>query len=191
MYNGIMKHYKSRQKRDSFKILLKKFKDNFEKLFDLAACKCEFSKCTCDKLLRVPARKRPFLADQRNLRLMCIGSVDVLTTNNLKQRLEWKCKFNSRKSLKTATAQTSTHGTETCAISTSESDEEYIPKKVCCIIGSTSSTPESLTAENRLRLQSLAKIADRYGVSDRAAAARVYHLCWKMLAWYSQPTHPW
>ena len=170
-YKGIKKHPKSRQNRGSFKIMLKKFHDEAQNLFDVAACKCEISKCKCEKLFRVPIQEQPFLADQRNLRLMCIGSVDILTTNNLKRKLERKSKVKSLKLPESIVAQSSACETVTSEITASDSDNDYTPEKVSCIKRSKNSKPKRAASQNRIPLPSLTTVSDRYGVSDRAAAA--------------------
>lgn len=172
-YNGITKHHKSRQNRHSFKISLissRKILRICSIWQRVRANSASVHVINCFVFLH---ENNCFLKsrNQRNLRLMCIGSVDMLTTNNLKRKLERKCKLNSQKSSETATSQISTRAIETCTIATS-SDEEYIPEKVSCTKGSTSSIPECSTSQNRLRLPSLANMTDRFGVSDRAAAAR-------------------
>src|SRR6218665_2729790 len=53
----------------------------------LAACRCDFSVCKCDRLRRVPVQEQPFLTDQRGQRMMYIGSVDIVTTSKMKRRL--------------------------------------------------------------------------------------------------------
>jgi len=53
-------------------------------LFDIAACKCtDFSLCSCDKTKKVPIPERVFLTDQRTVRKMMIGPVDIPSTNAL------------------------------------------------------------------------------------------------------------
>ena len=85
-YRSIIKIPKSRQLTNSCKIKVEMFKNESKHLFDLAACKCDFTQCKCDKYHRVPVQEQPFLADQRGQQKMCIGSIDNQTTKKLKRR---------------------------------------------------------------------------------------------------------
>ena len=179
-YRSITKIPKSRKLTNSFTVKTNNFKEACKVLFDLAACKCNFSDCKCDKFHRVPIKEQMFLADQRGPRKMYIGSVDILTTNKLKRKMH-------RKSIKksvtttsntlpgmlaqraTAVDQVADAESSTSAIdSDSDNDSDYsLP-----YTEASSSTPKG-PIQNRLHLGSVAKLSDRYGVSDRAAAALV------------------
>ena len=137
-YKEIMKQPKSRQNRDSYKIIFKTFCSEAKNLFDVAACKCKIGQCQCEKMFRVPAQEQKFLADQRTLRLMCIGSVDIAATNNLKRKLERKCKVKSTKLPKSTVTQSSACETMNSGISSSDSDNDYALEKILCSKGSGS-----------------------------------------------------
>lgn len=57
------------------------FLESFEKLFDVATCKCtSFKSCSCSKPKKVSIEQRSFLLDQRNNRKMIISGVDKKLT---------------------------------------------------------------------------------------------------------------
>lgn len=63
------------------------FKEDSLKLFDICSCKCkDFENFNCDKTHKVPKQEREFLLDQRTKRIMCMGSVDVITTKKNQKR---------------------------------------------------------------------------------------------------------
>lgn len=65
----------------------KKFEENLNSLFDIAACQCkDMSECVCEKEMKVPQRERAFLIDQRSTRLMQIGGVDKQVTAMMERR---------------------------------------------------------------------------------------------------------
>lgn len=79
-YKQIQKNLKSRKNTETMQGKISNFKEEASKLFDIAACKCDFSQCKCDKLKKVPTREREFLTDQRTIRIMAIGAIDVAST---------------------------------------------------------------------------------------------------------------
>lgn len=66
-YNNLLKVPIKRQTQEGFKKKVSDFREVAEsKLFDIAACKCNFmSRCTCEKDRKVPVEERTFLHDQR------------------------------------------------------------------------------------------------------------------------------
>ena len=68
---------KSRKDTQTIQLKLESFKEEASKLFDIAACKCEFQTCKREKSKKVPQREQAFLADQRGKRVMAIGTVDI------------------------------------------------------------------------------------------------------------------
>src|SRR6218665_994272 len=70
-YVKLIKPPKARQADIRYQTKLRCFRDESRnKLFDIAACKCAFSSCVCEKARKVPASEQTFLHDQRNLILM-------------------------------------------------------------------------------------------------------------------------
>lgn len=73
---------------------IRPIKEEASKLFDIAACKCEFQTCKCEKSKKVPQREQAFLADQRTKRVMAIGTVDIKVTTKIAKTMNRKnCSF--------------------------------------------------------------------------------------------------
>lgn len=147
---------------------LDEFLDSSKFLFDISACKCkDFTKCTCSKEKKVPFNEQSFLTDQRSARNMIIGNIDVSTTRQNEKRL--KRKLREEISKKTS----SNPNTEAVVISDCEE-----------VINSTSSVSSDsedfqpikkrkprVKTPISMDYSTLSQTCDRYGVSDRAAAA--------------------
>ena len=72
----LIKSFKGRQKQENYKAKL--------------PCKCVFAVCNCEKRSKVSKEEQEFLNYQRNLRLMCINTVDKIATQKLLQSLKRK-----------------------------------------------------------------------------------------------------
>lgn len=73
-YRKLLKPFKGRQNDAKYTEKLNSFAMNAkESLFDIAACKCDFLKCSCSKDRKVPTTEQAFLQDQRALRNMMIS----------------------------------------------------------------------------------------------------------------------
>jgi hypothetical protein len=164
------------------------FETSLNSLFDIAACRCaisydESSKqvslvCNCPRDFKVPKDEILFLYDQRNSRQMFIGGVDITTTNRLQKRLK-------RRHVEQVHVVEATDKND--RLSCGESSNVYCPSfddvedeendQVSDCKSSIDSDDEfhvsdtEETSQMRVPLQHLAKEADRYGVSDRAAAS--------------------
>lgn len=93
-YKLIQRNLKSRQDTQTIELKLDSFKEEASKLFDIAACKCEFQTCKCEKSKKVPQREQAFLADQRTKRVMAIGTVDIKVTTKIAKTMNRKnCSF--------------------------------------------------------------------------------------------------
>jgi hypothetical protein len=179
-YKKLMKPYKERKNNDKYKTKLQIFeRKSRSDLFDIAACKCqEFGACRCDKDRKVPVPEQSFLHDQRTVRLMVIAGVDVSTSKKMRKRLARKTKDATRLDLamqdKLHTEGNVQQRSEDEGTSTSESesmpssDHSYDNNEA-----PTTSISKShvISTQMRVPLPSLAMTCDRYGVSDRAAAA--------------------
>lgn len=90
-YRRLLKPFKERQNNNSYRNKLKEFakrsKNNF---FDIAVCKCKSKLCPCQCLLqhKVQLEEQNFLEDQRTLRMMCIGKVDVNTSRKRENKMQ-------------------------------------------------------------------------------------------------------
>jgi hypothetical protein len=75
----------------------KKFMDSLNELFDIAACQCkDLLTCNCAKELKIPARERDFIVDQRTARRMQIGGVDKAVTEMMNRSSSRKYRFEER-----------------------------------------------------------------------------------------------
>ena len=175
-FKNILKPYKGRAHDPSYQEKLRKFENDSDVLFDIAACKCIGHNCQCPAEKRVPQRETEFLNDQRHERNMKIGPIDVRTTQAIRKKEERKerraCNqpSTSRKDPKASSSQNlhQMHLSESSSNSesTEESDfEGQLPKhaqKSLFILCKQSVTK---------KLPSLALTCDRTGVSDRAGAS--------------------
>lgn len=157
-----------RSKRDDFV-------SSAAELFDIAACKCiSFSSCNCPKERKVPIIEQPFLLDQRTRRIGRIGSVDLPETKKITKRNERKEKLSKRHSTSTLTRKVSA--------TTCDHSDQPDPHTDDNNVGSSHidsskndadaefSLPSSKIKQNTLLLEHTALAAQRFGLSDRAAA---------------------
>ena len=64
-------------KRDGAEFRMKTGKGHWDQLFDIALCRCKhLRRCDCPRGSRVPPEEIDFLRDQRGPRKMCLGGVD-------------------------------------------------------------------------------------------------------------------
>jgi hypothetical protein len=96
-YLKLLKPFKQRQNQDKYKLMLNSFRDEgHSRLFDIAACKCDFDKCHCDKERKVPIHEQSFLSDQRSTRLMFMSNIDRTLSRKLKCKYKRKLANASR-----------------------------------------------------------------------------------------------
>ncbi|CAH1968197.1 unnamed protein product [Acanthoscelides obtectus] len=143
---------------------LERFRHSGRLLFDISACKCkEFIKCTCPKDKKVPKQEQAFLIDQRTCRHMIIGGIDPIITKKLQSTLKRKHERENRQNVSSNTSTSSlavlnvSTSSETSSMSDRSEFEEVTQKK--------------RKKSSRIDFPTLSKTCDRYGVSDRAAAA--------------------
>lgn len=168
-YLKLIRHPKSKQ-NNSYLLKKKEFQVNAQKLFDISCCKCKyFENCVCEMKNKVPVKERPFLTDQRTERKMYIGNVDIVETTKMEKRAERKRKASKFEeiqqlrvkpgvdftALKSDTVRTRTTEELNNHPSTSKQETKKIKSK----------------EQNRIQLNSFPQICDRYGLSDRSAAA--------------------
>lgn len=78
---------KGRKGSDKFESNLATFKAEAERLFDIAACKCQnIAVCNCSKEKKIPVLEQEFLEDQRSNRKMVISNIDRATTITWQKR---------------------------------------------------------------------------------------------------------
>lgn len=191
MYRKLLKPYKGRQNNSNYKKKLTDFaKRNESKLFDIAICKCSLSACSCQQVFKVPAEERDFLEDQRTVRLMYIGRVDIAMSKKKLKRMSRKAAAAAFQLRHTQITEESTQGqvnfSETSASENEDQDSKSESFSASAKMTQSTpvshrtpvsqSTPETLLSSKpqkqmRLKLPNLAQICDRFGVSDRAGAA--------------------
>ena len=151
------------------------FKITCLKLFDISACKCiSFDYCSCTKDKKVPNEERDFLKDQRSRRLMVIGSVDVTSTKKKMKSLKRKIIDDARNIYLAEPTTSSNFEKNTLISSSSESanssceseNSEYEPSH-------SSIRRMNPDVKMKLPLKSVAILADKTGMSDRAVATIV------------------
>ena len=154
-----------------------KFKSHAEKtLFDISCCKCKsFSNCNCDRSRKIPEREQSFLTDQRTVRKMVIGNVDLaVSRRNLKlekrknSREQYKKKQQNLQSvgLQDEKIPFSESSTKTDSSEESEDHEYSQPRSMEKKRKSSFTSPPP----KRTNYSKLALACDRTGVSDRVAA---------------------
>lgn len=160
--------YPEVKKNNSYKIRVQEFQAENTRLFDISACKCEiFEQCSCDKEKKVPKNEWGFLLDQRGPRKMIIGNTDVKETSKLINKARRMEKDMQRKEL-----QQSVQHERNIDLSRKrkpETDIEMDPELPSTSYGSINT--EMQCTQNYNKLPTLAKVCDRYGLSDRSAAA--------------------
>lgn len=139
------------------------FHKNSERLFDLCSCKCkDLELCKCSKDQKIPKEERAFLIDQRTERKMIMGTVDLLTSERKRKLSDRKIKLKSYYDSSVCKPGPSHENPNTSTTSESSDEEQTLP--------SSSSKPVS-RKRKIASLKNLSTICDRYGISDRAAAA--------------------
>lgn len=153
---------------------LETFQKDSQKLFDISSCKCvSFDKCSCPKPKRIPEMERTFLIDQRTLRQMSIGTVDLKTTEKLRKRVDRKQKKAEAMCFKRSASPSATPYRLTFPDPDSEADPHHSDSDTDYLKPSTSTMTtqsEGKKTSRSSRYPALATACDRTGVSDRAAA---------------------
>jgi hypothetical protein len=176
----------SRSKTSKLKIT--KFINSFSQLLDICSCTCQLTvntdlsdaTCICPKTNKVPQRELKFLHDQRTSRKMYIGGVDKVTTKklkNLQARKNAEELRNKAEEIGKVTVEEHFEGGEqemqemSAEISTEEEDEEEEEYADDDNESDSDTCSNAKTSQLRVSLSNLVREADRFGVSDRAAAA--------------------
>lgn len=126
-------------------------------LFDICSCKCcDFSLCSCSIEYKVPKIEQAFLNDQRTGRIQFIGDVDKHETERIRKSHERKQKLSNyyQKESCQQFFQMEAHS------SSDEMSEDNIV-----------SVEEDTCERNYTPIPSIAEAADRFDVSNTAAAA--------------------
>lgn len=135
------------------------FRSRCLRIFDIASCKCEINKCTCDKAKKVPENLQDFLRDQRTSRVQKFTNLverqhvdNFLSDNHVDNG-----KFESEKSEMEMNIEVDSNDDN------DDFDDTWKPPhSIKVALGEKAS---------KIRLRALAIMCDRYGISDRAGAA--------------------
>ncbi|CAH2098548.1 unnamed protein product [Euphydryas editha] len=156
---------------------LEEFRVKSRMLFDIAACKCkEFQSCTCRKEKKVPKEEQIFLKDQRTNRLMVIETIDIIQSKKLQNRQlralkqEGSSITTAKNQEKPATSYRSNRNRFDYNLDLPSCSSTTQDINTCTTASQKKSISIKLTDAS---LHSLTTVCDRYGVSDRAAAAIV------------------
>jgi len=134
---------------------------NYDRLFDICSCSCvRFDACKCK--VPVPSPERTFLSDQRLHRKMFIGDVDKHATGQLQRRKDREERLELKK--QSDFEKTQVNNIE--IFNEEETQSEFETKS-----DSSFEAPNLNESRNSKKIQRIALEADRYNVSNRAAAA--------------------
>lgn len=183
-------------KRKNSKVVAHTFRNDAKsRLFDISACKCIFEVCSCDKSRKVPPAEQAFLHDQRTLRLMAIGGVDKLASKKIAMKLLRKAKAlhtvvrGNTPQMRKPGRPSSTVDIQNLRDSDHDGgtiyDDDTIAGQIDDCSGNKTTTKASELPDiwspvtpssneksmSRRKLPTLARTCDRYGISDRSAAA--------------------
>jgi len=182
-YMKLIKPLKGRQHDDNYRAKIERFREESRcKLFDIAACKCVLHDCRCKKERKVPVQEREFLQDQRTLRIMCMSTVDAVTTRKLLQRQKRKTDGDKavrpKKYIKMSDAVKINVVPFDVDSDVSKSDKDSDSDSGESIAKPSSHTETTATDSFarsppilRRGMPALARACDRHGISDRSAAA--------------------
>jgi len=186
-YKKVLKPIKNkqRQNREKSQDNVNRFRNESKVLFDIAACKCKlFTTCTCAKDRKVPTSEQQFLCDQRNDRLMVISSIDRKASKKINEKLKRKSEEQKRAAKYARSAEDgkniiTSYATDVFDTSESSSEDDLPLSELRVRLSNvgTNSQPEiaSTSGKKTFRLSkdmpTLARACDRYGISDRSAAA--------------------
>lgn len=154
LYNKAMDINKYNKSRKNYDTMVRSLNEEFDALFDVCTCKCDsFIKCSCP--IKVPVNEREFLLDQRTARQMYVSTVDVPGTRKLQRKFY-------REALESSIASSS---------STSISSPRHLRPTSIEERAQVSNEETGPIVKPPNFFPSCAVMADRYGVSNTAAAA--------------------
>ena len=122
----------------------------------------------------MPENEKAFLHDQKTARLMFIGGIDQITSIKLKKRRDRQLVDNARKRRHGAEMYSVKYSDNSHLCDSNESPDDTSSEIAFGDMQATTGSTSQLHRQNnqmRVKLPKLAKLCDRYGVSDRAGAA--------------------
>lgn len=164
-----LKRWPEKKRNTNFDVRVQTFQNRITSgLFDIAACKCKLlTSCCCSQTNKVPPKEQDFLNDQRTDRKMIIGTVDLVETRKLQKRASRILKRQQTLQTETSIAVQPEPPTRRQLIKT-------IPPPVSeetPMSNEPSTSGLSRCKNNKIPIPVLATMCDRYGISDRSAAA--------------------
>lgn len=187
-YRKLMKSFKRDKEKETFQKKVAEFKAKALFLFDIAACKCTMTyscscqkvpevcdcecpisiSCKCNKTKKIPSLELKFMYFQRNFGKGKIGGVDVKETKKIIKRNERKLTQQKKSSIQLKTQPSCSESVD-MECSSEEVDNEMDQNYEL----SDSESGTNLPDQMRTKLKNTALTCDRFGISDRAAAAVV------------------
>lgn len=163
--------------REKFGIRKSQYLARTDNLFDICSCQCqEVTKCSCPKEKKIPKLEHTFIQDQRTTRQMAIAGVDKVTTSKLQKRIERKetresscqnLQINLSAIEETSHSDDDSHTAndgDGSPVKSDDSDMEECPQE-------RKAEQEDKEKTHTVKLESFARTCDRFGISDRSAAA--------------------
>ena len=140
-------------------------------LFDIAACKCrDLDNCICEKAVKVPHREIKFLQDQRTVRKMSIGNIDLKTSNVLAKTVTRKIKRDASVTKNSSSAPSSGVRSRPKLQTTVEDSSGESFEVTSSTESEFEAGPSKPNTSKRIPLTHTASAVFRTGVSDRQAA---------------------
>jgi hypothetical protein len=128
--------------------------------------------CVCEKAKKVSIDEREFLLDQRTSRKIMVAGVDLNRSRTLRKKEQRDYQRMVTRRLESDTENDEEDEpvplTESVTVC-DESDDDIDP--LCVVSASLSADSGASGSQMRISLPSLARECDRYGFSDRSAAA--------------------
>lgn len=145
-------------------------------LFDISYCKCkDFLNCSCGKDKKIPKLERQFIVDQRTVRKMAIGRVDIKTTKQMVNKINRKLLLE-QKLTKLKVAASVTQEVVEVDVDIEQEDEEIIPEQetetefICKIQNEPSTSSGVKSFQMRKSIPTVALECNTTSISDRSAA---------------------
>lgn len=185
-YCKLMKSYIRDKEKPNFIKKVEELKKQGTELFDISGCKCEMNlycsckttpdlcecpiliNCTCEKPNKIPVIEHRFIYLQRKYGMGKIGTLDQKETNKLRTRLLRRnntLKRQPSKPVEDEIKETEDIDEIQQSFNAEVESNNHDHYKPSC------SKKKEFPWQMRLTLQSTSLNCDRYGVSDRAAAA--------------------
>lgn len=170
-YRNILKKPRNRKSTKSYSDMVDEYRNQHTNtLFDISRCKCNtLQNCNCEKQHKVPVDERMFLIDQRGKREMFIGEIDKVTTTKIQQQF-----LRNHAAHNQSIPELCSSSSINVSFESSESSNSSLDSSSSAIIEEFKNPKNNnliASATNNLELPNVAQECDRFGISDRCAAA--------------------